>query len=133
MQPLGETSTPQVFSTPCKINTTKEKDYAWAIHHYCYWPERRNLPEQGSHQFTKGDRVVNIYIKGSIKKLPLGFALLERVDSLQLKMVSDIFPRFFSIYLALKSQDWLWAVYLSLAISMIRNLLISADLPCSLF
>jgi hypothetical protein len=95
--------------------------------------ERRNLPEQGSHQFTKGDRVVNIYIKGSIKKLPLGFALLERVDSLQLKMVSDIFPHFFSIYLALKSQDWLWVVYLSLAISMIRNLLISADLPCSLF
>ena len=42
-------------------------------------------------------------------------------------------PCIFSIYLALKSQDWLWAVYLNLAISMIRNLLISVDLPCSLF
>jgi hypothetical protein len=36
MQPLGETSTPQVFSTPCKINMTKEKDYASAIHHYAW-------------------------------------------------------------------------------------------------
>jgi hypothetical protein len=136
---------------PDSLRPSRERPSAWRGENVCYWRERRiegynssygiesklEKPSRAGQSYKKKAKrsllQVNIYIKGSIKKLPLGFELLERVDSLQLKMVSDIFPHFFSIYLALKSQDWLWVVYLSLAISMIRNLLISADLPCSLF
>ena len=79
--------------------------------------------------------MVNIYIKplGLDKEASVGFCTPRESRFSSAENGKRHIPRFFSIFLALKSQDWLWVVYLSLAISMIRNLLIFADLPCSLF
>jgi hypothetical protein len=99
---------------PKSLRPSWERPSAWRGENICYWLERRiegynssyeidsklEKPSRAGKSYKKNRpsaacySMVNIYIKGSIKKLPLGFSLLERVDSLQLKMVSDISPIF---------------------------------------